>query len=214
MPESAATKPELSMILALDTSTAACTAALFAEDGALLASADERIGRGHAERLAPMIDAMLVGRSPSRILVGCGSGSFTGLRVAIAAAHGMAIGWGAELAGFSSLGLLAAGSEGAGSVGVALAGGHGELFVQQFTTAPLAASGLVLNLPPAEAATVIDAELVIGSGAQALVDARGFGDAVDSLPSARHALLLPTELASLPPKPIYARAPDARPKAA
>ena len=39
------------MILAFDTSTPACTVALFAADGHLFASRDEVIGRGHAERL-------------------------------------------------------------------------------------------------------------------------------------------------------------------
>ncbi|HVF83948.1 MAG TPA: tRNA (adenosine(37)-N6)-threonylcarbamoyltransferase complex dimerization subunit type 1 TsaB [Sphingomicrobium sp.] len=202
------------MILALDTSTAACTAALFAADGRLLASADERIGRGHAERLVPMIEELLAGRQPERILVGCGPGSFTGLRVSVAAAHGMAIGWQAQLRGFSSLALLAAGAPGHDGVAVAVTGGHGELFVQQFERAPLAAAGPLLNLPPGEAAAAITASLVIGSGAATLVDARGWGEPVGSLPSARHALLLPPAIADMPPKPIYARAPDAKPKAA
>ena len=51
---------------------------------------------------------------------------------AIAAAHGLAIGWGAELAGMSSLALLAAGARSDGEVAAAVVGGHGELFVQQF----------------------------------------------------------------------------------
>ena len=62
-------------------------------DGTIVASRDEVIGRGHAERLVPMIEEMLDGHVPARILVGVGPGSFTGLRVGIAAAHGMAIGW-------------------------------------------------------------------------------------------------------------------------
>ena len=73
------------LILALDTSTAACTAALMERDGTIIAERDELIGRGHAERLAPMIDEMLDGHVPTRILVGVGPGSFTGLRVGIAA---------------------------------------------------------------------------------------------------------------------------------
>lgn len=202
------------MILALDTSTAACTSALFDDEGNLLAQADEVIGRGHAERLVPMIEAMLDGRRPDRLLVGCGPGSFTGLRVGIAAAHGMAIGWGAELAGFSSLALLAASAAGTGKVAVAIPGGHGELFVQEFDRATGAASGSLLNLPPAEAARRVEADLVIGPAAALLVAARGRGEAIDRLPSARHCLLLPAELRSLGPQPIYARAPDARPKAA
>src|SRR3954470_16509299 len=122
------------MILAFDTSSAACTAALF--DGArCIAHKDELIGRGHSERLVPMIAELLDGRAPDGILVGVGPGSFTGIRVAIAAAHGLAIGWDAELMGMASLALLAAGAGGTGEVAAAVAGGHGELFVQQFNTA-------------------------------------------------------------------------------
>ncbi|MEO5971939.1 MAG: tRNA (adenosine(37)-N6)-threonylcarbamoyltransferase complex dimerization subunit type 1 TsaB, partial [Sphingomicrobium sp.] len=116
------------MILAFDTSTAACTAALFDADGACLARADEMIGRGHAERLVPMIEAMLDGRRATEVLVGVGPGSFTGIRVGIAAAQGLAIGWDAQIAGLSSLALLAAGAAGDGPVAAAIDGGHGELF--------------------------------------------------------------------------------------
>ena len=84
------------MILAFDTSTAACTAALFDGPGLARAQRDEVIGRGHAERLVPMIAEMLDGRPREPILVGVGPGSFTGIRVGIAAAHGLAIGWGAS----------------------------------------------------------------------------------------------------------------------
>ena len=98
------------MILAIDTSTAACTAALFDADGLCVGARDEVIGRGHSERLVPMLDELLEGRRADRILVGVGPGSFTGIRVAIAAGQGLAIAWGCELFGMSSLGLLAAGS--------------------------------------------------------------------------------------------------------
>lgn len=197
------------MLLAFDTSSASCTAALFDGDGTCVATRDEHIGRGHAERLVPMIDELLCGRTASHILVGVGPGSFTGIRVAIAAAHGLAIGWDAELAGMSSLALLAAGVKRSGKVAVAVSGGHGELFVQQFdaTARPLSE---LRNLPPAQAAKFADAALAIGSGARQLVDARGSGEARDAWPSAAHALGLPTELRNLPARPIYAREPDAR----
>lgn len=202
------------MILALDTSTAACTAALFEADGRLLDSRDELIGRGHAERLVPMIEELLAGRRASLILVGTGPGSFTGLRVGIAAAHGLAIGWGADLQGMSSLALLAAAAPGEGPVGVAIAGGHGELFVQEFVRAPLGIEGPLLNLTPQAAAEAVSAPMVVGSGAVALVASRGQGEALDLLPSAASAMRLPVALRSLRPQPVYARAPDARPKAA
>jgi tRNA threonylcarbamoyl adenosine modification protein YeaZ len=194
------------VILAFDTSSAACTAALFDQSGTCIAHADEMIGRGHAERLVPMIAELMAGRRASRILVGVGPGSFTGIRVGIAAAHGLAIGWGAEILGLSSLALLAARN---GPVAAAVQGGHGELFVQQFDAAAAPVSDLV-NCPPQEAARLITADLVVGSGAQQLVDARGWGEARDQWPSAANALRLPESLRTLQPRPIYARAPDAR----
>jgi len=202
------------LILALDTSTPACTAALFAADGSLFARADQVIGRGHAEYLAPMIVDMLGGHVPASILVGIGPGSFTGLRIGIACAHGLAIGWGIPVHGLSSLALIAAGAPGDGPVAVAVTGGHGELFVAEFARPGLKPIGAVANLTPAAAADRIDSPLVVGSGAEALVLARGSGEAIDLLPAAADALTLPIALRSLAPSPIYARAPDARPVAA
>jgi len=202
------------VILALDTSTPACTAALFAADGTLYASRDEVIGRGHAERLVPLIAEMLDGHMPSQLLVGVGPGSFTGLRIAIAAAQGLAIGWDVPLHGMSSLALLAVGAPGEGPVAAAVSGGHGELFVQQFDRAPFRPAGDMFNLPASDAAKLIDAPLAVGTGAEALVAARGFGEAQAILPSASHALDLPAGLRSLEPKPLYARPPDARPREA
>ena len=162
------------MILALDTSTAACTAALFSDGGECIGRRDEMIGRGHAERLVPMLDELLDGRRASSILVGVGPGSFTGIRVGIAAAQGLAIGWGAAICGMSSLALIAAAAQVDGDVVAAMSGGHGELFVQQFDGS-LRPAGELLNLPPADAARSVEAESVAGPGAEALVSARGLG---------------------------------------
>lgn len=197
------------MLLAFDTSSAACTAALF-DGGTCVAQRDELIGRGHSERLVPMIAELLDGARPTRILVGVGPGSFTGIRVAIAAAHGLAIGWGAELAGMSSLALLAAGASGGGEVAAAVIGGHGELFVRQFDAATAEPTSALRNLVPAEAARFASADVVVGSGARQLVEARGWGEAREAWPSAADALKLPQTLRSLAAKPVYARAPDAR----
>lgn len=202
------------MILVIDTSTAACTAALFDDAGTCLARRDEQIGRGHSERLMPMLDELLEGRRANRILVGVGPGSFTGIRVGIAAAQGLAIGWGATIAGLSSLALLASENAGTDLVAVAMEGGHGELFIQQFKMDPLFPTTRLLNLPPAEAAAHISADFIVGSGAARLVAARGWGEAVEAWPSAANAMSLPEDCRSLPPKPLYARAPDARPREA
>ena len=200
------------MILAFDTSSSACTAALFDGSGTCIARRDELIGRGHAERLVPMIAELLEGRSPTRIIVGVGPGSFTGIRVSIAAAHGLAIGWGAELAGMSSLALIASAESGR-EVAVAVIGGHGELFVQEFSSSGDSSSEL-RNLSPEMAAAATKSALVIGSGASQLVEARGWGEAREAWPSAANALRLSESLRNLPAKPVYARAPDARAKEA
>ena len=198
------------MILAFDTSSAACTAALFDGSGTLVAHAQEIIGRGHSERLVPMIAEILDGRVADSIIVGVGPGSFTGIRVGIAAANGLAIGWDAKLRGMSSLALLAVGVAGRGEVAAAVIGGHGELFVQQFDAGTGKATTELINAAPTLAAASTSAELVVGSGARQLVEARGWGEARDSWPCAANALKLPDSLRSWPPKPVYARAPDAR----
>lgn len=198
------------MILAFDTSSSACSAALFDGDGACVASRDEMIFRGHSERLVPMLEEMLEGRRADSILVGIGPGSFTGIRVGVAAAHGLAIGWKAHISGMSSLALIAAAAQRDGPVAAAVTGGHGEIFVQQFNGATAEPPGDLLNLKPDEAKGKVTASLILGSGAAALAEALGTGEALDAWPSAKFALRLPEALRTLEPRPLYARAPDAK----
>jgi tRNA threonylcarbamoyl adenosine modification protein YeaZ len=195
--------------LVIDSATAACSVALLSDQGDVLAERHEIVGRGHAERLVPMIADLLDGASPASILVDCGPGSFTGVRVGLAAAQGLAIGWGVGVTGYSSLAVLAAAAR-ARRVAVAIEGGHGELFVQSYGGDPVAPLDEVRSLNPSAAAELVADALVIGSGAEALVAARGHGRAVAALPRAADAGLLPPSLRSLPPRPIYGRAPDAR----
>lgn len=198
------------MILIIETATPACSAALV--DGmALIGERHELVGRGHAERLVPMIEALLAGRRPEAVLVDCGPGSFTGIRVGLAAAQGLRIGWGVPLAGYSSLAAIAAAAGAEGEIAVALEGGHGQLFVQSFGEEPMRALDALRSLTPAEAAAAIRSERVAGSGAAALVAARGYGIAIEALPRAADARLLPPALRSLDPRPLYGRGPDAKP---
>lgn len=199
------------MLLAIDSATAACSAALI-ERGQLLAERHELVGRGHAERLLPMIEELLDGRAPDAILVDCGPGSFTGVRVGLAAAHGLAIGWRVPVAGYSSMAAVAAASE-ATPVAVALQGGHGELFVQSYGGDPLAPLDALRSLAPDAAAAAVATPLVVGSGAEALVTARGWGEWRHALPRAADARRLAPAMRELPPRPIYGRAPDAKPMA-
>jgi tRNA threonylcarbamoyl adenosine modification protein YeaZ len=201
------------MILVIDSATAACSAALIGPDSGLIDERHEIVGRGHAERLLPMVADLLGGRVPSSILVDCGPGSFTGVRVGLAAAHGLAIGWKVPLAGYSSLAAVAAGAAAAGEaeMAVALVGGHGEIFVQSYGGDPIAPLDALRSLAPAEAAASVSAAFVLGSGAEALVAARGSGCWQSALPRAADARLLPPALRNLAPRPIYGRAPDAKP---
>ncbi len=198
------------MLLVIDSVAAACSVALIGADGALIDERHELVERGHAERLLPLVEDLLGGRVPTAILVDCGPGSFTGVRVGLAAAHGLAIGWGISLAGYSSTALIAAAAA-RGAVTVAMAGGHGELFVQSFGGDPLAPLDDLRSLPIDAAAEAVGDDDLFGSGAAALVARRGFGQAHEALPRAADARLLPPALRALAPRPIYGRAPDAKP---
>lgn len=199
--------------LVIETATAACSVALLA-DGACLAQAHELVGRGHAERLVPMIGEVLAAAGVARagrILVDCGPGSFTGIRVGLAAARALGYAWDADVSGYSAMALIAAAADQReDAVAVSIAGGHGELFVQRFRMAPLTPLVALTTLPPAAAAAAMPDDLVLGSGAAALLAARGFGRAEEAYPDAADAIALPHVLASLPPVPIYGRAPDAK----
>ena len=155
------------MILAIDSASAACTAALLTLEGELVAERHEDVGRGHAELLVPMVADLLGPYIPTQILVGVGPGSFTGLRVAIAAAHGMAIGWSVPLCGFDSLALIAASSRATGPVGVAMLGGHGEWFVAQYDLPRFDLIEPIASRSPEAAARALTAPLVVGSAAAA-----------------------------------------------
>ncbi|MBC2778836.1 tRNA (adenosine(37)-N6)-threonylcarbamoyltransferase complex dimerization subunit type 1 TsaB [Parasphingopyxis marina] len=202
------------MLLAIDTATDACSVALF--DGeTLVARAHEITGRGHAERLVPMIAALPEGGRADTILVDCGPGSFTGLRVGLATARALGLGWSAEVHGYSSLALMAAmafaKADTPDRLAVTILGGHGEMFVQRFTTDPFAEIAPLASLTPEAAVAVIDEPLLLGNAAAQLAALAGKGDAIDLLPDAAKAPLLPHAFRSLPPHPIYGRAPDARP---
>ena len=200
--------------LVIDTATAACSVAL-REGGAQLAAVHELVGRGHAERLIPMIQQVLAVAGRDRaddVLVDCGPGSFTGIRVGLAAARALGLAWAAPVRGYSALAIIAAAGGQGETVAVAIAGGHGELFVQRFGGDPFVPLDDCRSLPPEQAAAMVPDALVLGSGAEALVAARGWGQAEPRLPDAADARLLPAELASLPPTPLYGRPPDAVPK--
>ncbi|WP_367946745.1 tRNA (adenosine(37)-N6)-threonylcarbamoyltransferase complex dimerization subunit type 1 TsaB [Roseovarius sp. EL26] len=98
------------LILGFDTSAAHCAAALLRGDQ-LLAYRREEMSRGQAERLMPLLEGMLaeqdIGwRNLTAIGVGVGPGNFTGIRISVSAARGLALGLGIPAIGVSTFDAL------------------------------------------------------------------------------------------------------------
>ena len=198
--------------LAIECATEACSVALF-DDGALLEGALEVLGRGHAERLVPMIAELPDRGRADRILVSLGPGSFTGVRVGLAAARGLALAWRADCLGYPTLALVAtmALAQRKGPVSVCMAGGHGEWFVQDFGADGMPEQ-VLSSLTPEIARQNARYSFAAGNKARELLQNDGSEQTtLDILPDARHALLVPHALVTLDLAPFYGRAPDAKP---
>ena len=195
----------------IESATEACSAALF-EDGELLAGSYRVIGRGHAEQLVPMI-AELPGKGRAeRVVTSLGPGSFTGVRIGLAAARALGLAWQAEVLGYPTLALVAAMARAThpGPVTVCMTGGHGEWFVQDFGADGLPEHDL-RSQTPAEAQHDIHYSVAAGSRARELLMFDGVGMVtLDLLPDARRFALLPHSLVSRSLAPLYGRPPDAR----
>jgi tRNA threonylcarbamoyl adenosine modification protein YeaZ len=215
-------------VLAIDTALAACSVCLFdAERDKVIASESALLGRGHAEALLPMLErciAKLDGgwTAVSRIGVVVGPGSFTGLRVGVAAARAAALATGRQSVGVTTLAALAAPliavSDGA-LVAAVIDARHGNVFLQL-----VSGEGVPLVQPVLvsldEAADRIGQEPVhlVGSGAallQVRLEARGgtvLSSAADALPDIVFVAKLTARAdpASAPPEPLYVKAPDAK----
>ena len=126
-------------LLGFDTATTACSAALWA-GGDVIAHRRIEAGGRHAETLVPMLrevagagDTTLA--AVDRFAVTVGPGSFTGIRIGLATARGLALALKRPLIGLSTLEVLAAGVLAAkhdGPVLAALDAGRGRLYAQLF----------------------------------------------------------------------------------
>jgi tRNA threonylcarbamoyladenosine biosynthesis protein TsaB len=216
------------LLLAIDTAGPACSVAIV-RDGDALASLSDPIGRGHAERLMPMIEEVLskaavAFKDLERIAVTAGPGSFTGVRIGVAAARGLALSLGIPAIGVGSLDALAlpvASSAKAGTVVAALDARRDELYalakdLATGETAIEATTGSVKAL----AAKLVGARpplVLIGAGAPLLAAAlaprdvtiAGSPEYPDILDVAR---LGSTSTALAPPVPHYVRGADAKPQ--
>lgn len=200
-------------VLSIDTCEGSCSAALV-RAGVAVAVRQEAIGRGHAERLLPMLDEMMAESglgydAVDRIAVTIGPGTFTGLRIGLSVARGLGLALDAPVVGVTSLQALAAGGE--GTVHAVVMGRGGQGYHQCFRVAP----GMVPEVrseagcfdgPDIETRVAATPGQVVGSGA-ALAGMACAGDAVDPVVLA----LLGAQLdaASNPPEPAYLRDADA-----
>ncbi len=198
--------PEAPLLLAFDTSAAHCAAVLLSGD-AVLAEAREDMARGQAERLVPLLDETLAAggatwRDLARIGVGIGPGNFTGIRISVATARGLALGLSIPAIGVTSLEALAHGTPGPVVTSV---DARGDKLYLSDGGAPMVASLDTLPALP-RGATCIGHEadaVARACGGHAAASAFGIAGAV-----ARVAMVRP---AGGRPAPAYVRAPDAAP---
>lgn len=206
------------IILALDTCLGACSVALAADDGAVLAHASEAMARGHQERLAPMVERVLseAGVSPgvvTRVAVTVGPGSFTGLRVGIAFAKGFAQALGAETVGVGVLEALAA--EADGLVCAAIDARRDQVYLQVFEDGlPLMAPDVLpIGTSAARLAEITRGRslTLVGSGAALLADTAPGARIVPAEGcDARRVARIAASRGAGPLTPLYLRAPDAK----
>jgi len=206
-------------ILAFDAAGAACSAALW-RDGRIAAHRRLPMARGHAEALMPLIlDVLAAGGTGfadlGEVAVGVGPGSFTGIRIALAAARGIALAAGLPLHGVDSFSAVAAalpdGVLGSRALLVAIDSKREALFGQYFDAA-LTPLGEALVLPPAALLARRPAlPLLIAGDAAGLLPAVPGARLVEGdqpVDAAAIARLAAAGKALRAPRPLYLRAPD------
>jgi len=171
-------------ILALDTSMGACSAAVLREGDSAqrLHALLVEMPRGHAEALMPMVEEVLAeaeieARDLDLIAATVGPGSFTGVRIAIAAARGLALVTRAKLFGTDSLTVMVraarlAGSEPNGPLAVAVDARRGMLYLGIYDEAGTKLDGPLLIAPEEAVSRLPETlRLAVGSGAPLLAEA-------------------------------------------
>ena len=177
--------PKVPLVLSFDTAAAHCAAALVSGDQ-ILGAMSEPLFKGQAERLIPMLEELLTGAGKNwsdldLIAVGIGPGNFTGVRISVSAARGLALSLGIPAVGVSVFEALAFGTK--GIVKISRDARRGMVFSQEFE------DGLPLGEP-----TMAEGEL-------------NEPDAVVNPVKLAHCAV--TKDSEVPPAPLYLRSADA-----
>ena len=221
-------------VLAIDTALAACSAAVLdTGNGGVIASESTAMERGHAEALMPLLERVVKASGLpfadfERIVVTTGPGSFTGLRVGIAAARGFGVATHIPVVGVTTLSAYAApylAADDKSPVVVAIDARHQHVYLQVFGAG--GRTSIAPRLAPLAEAVRAAAQAparIVGSAAQAVAD----GVAEFPARTPPQPIVVDTHRApdiawvarigaavseaQAPPKPQYLRAPDAQPQ--
>lgn len=208
-------------VLVIDTALDACTVGLFSPDGQTVWAQTQRMPRGQEAALGGMAQSALSDtdlRQLSLIAVTLGPGSFTGLRIGLSFAKGLAAGAGVPMAGFNTLEALAASHDLRSRRRiVAMEGGRGVAYLQSFG-GPDRTTPLALRMDDAEAirayiSAVGETDAITGPAANWL---SGFAPSTEVIPAdvpTAEALGWLALTAQLPydTTPVYMREADAKP---
>lgn len=213
----------IGMILALETSSSLCAVCLYDEAACKIAAEiSNDIERGHAERLMDDIEEALRQAGVSyphltSVAAGVGPGSFTGIRVGVAAARGFALALKVPVYGITSLqaiALQAAPQTNGAKILSSIDAGRDEVYLQLFD-----GSAMPLNEPKAVRVGDISGSvpagpvMICGSGA-ALFSAQDVHPHLIGPTASAVAMAATNPAMRVLPKPLYLRAPDAKPQGA
>ena len=222
------TKDGAPTLLAIETAGSACSAAV-GRGRQVLAAERQAMRYGHVEALLPIVDRVVAASGVTRaaldgVAVGVGPGGFTGIRVGLGAAQGIALALKVRLIGVTSFAAVAVTlPSGAGSVLVALDSRREDFYVQLFDRAsglPLAEPAAVMPADLAEqvseaadAGPLLIAGDIVEATAAALAGRFPIEIAGNSAPDARGVLMAALRQVEREPggtlvRPLYLRPPD------
>ncbi len=205
------------IVLAIDTASSFCSACLYdTEKEATLSRQSVDLGRGHAEHLLGMIDEVMAAANSSfdmidKFAVCIGPGSFTGIRVGVAAARGFALALEKPIAGVTTLEAIAGDYASEKPYAVAIKAGRGQAYAQCFGVDANPQGGPFSIDLEGQPNQLIDAQFskIIGNAA-GLVDANRADASTEWSTGTVETIARLGAQSETPPSPLYIRAADAK----